>query len=523
MPPARDAGARVLLAGGPIRTMDAATGVVELVVVEDDRIVAVGPREEAQRWPEAVQIDLGGRTLVPGFIDAHNHLSIAALVPAFGDAGTVVDRDTLVEAVRIQAAAAPDTDWIRLQGWNDAITGYVPTRDDLDAAGVDRPVVLTHFSLHQCVVSSAGLAELEIGRATPDPAGGEIVRRADGDPAGLLVERAWSQAHARSLVGYAEPDRWAEHVEVRSRELIRDGITAVHDAACDPGAESLYASMVAAGNLPISVLAMPHPAAILRNEHGARLDGPPTGEGDERLRVGPAKLFADGGVAIALDTSVHGHAVQFGILMDDLERCALDAARRGFRIAVHAIGNAGVEAAIATFTEVRATIGDTLDHRFRLEHAGVTSPDQWRRLAALDAVAVVQPGFVEHVGIQSQGVSFDDHHWLAFAGLAGAGVRLAGSSDDPCAPAAPVWGALLGASRTTSTGIGFEPEQAVAFDDWLFAYTAGAAYAGGQEHERGRIVPGLRADFVVLDLEQPTPVVAETWIGGRLVHDAGRG
>jgi predicted amidohydrolase YtcJ len=209
--------------------------------------------------------------------------------------------------------------------------------------------------------------------------------------------------------------------------------------------------------------------------------------------------------------------------MDDLERCAVDAARRGFRIAVHAIGNAGVDAAIATFTEVRATTGDTLDHRFRLEHAGVTSPDQWRRLAALDAVAVVQPGFVEHVGIQSQGVRFDDHHWLAFAGLAGAGVRLAGSSDDPCAPAAPVWGALLGASRTTSTGIGFEPEQAVALDDWLFAYTAGAAYAGGQEHERGRIMPGLRADFVVLDLEQPTPVVGETWIGGRLVHDAGRG
>ena len=133
-------------------------------------------------------------------------------------------------------------------------------------------------------------------------------------------------------------------MEARACELLRDGITAVHDAACEPAAEDLYRQMARAGRLPISVLAMPHPAAILRNDLGARLDGPPTGEGDEQLRVGAAKLFADGGIAIALDTAVHGHPLRFGILMDDLERCTLAAAERGFRVAVHAIGNAGVPA-----------------------------------------------------------------------------------------------------------------------------------------------------------------------------------
>jgi predicted amidohydrolase YtcJ len=399
----------------------------------------------------------------------------------------------------------------------------VPTSDDLDAAGVERPVVLSHFSLHQSVVNGAALAALEIGRTTPDPAGGEIVRGADGEPSGLLVERAWSEAHARSLRSYADPDRWAEHIEVRARELLRDGITAVHDAACDPDAEAVYASMRARDSLPLSVLVMPHPSGILRNDLGARLAGPPTGEGDERVRVGPAKLFADGGVAIALDASVHGHPVQFGILMDDLERCALEAAARGFRVAVHAIGNAGVEATIEAFAAVRAATRGERDQRFRLEHAGVSGPDQWRRLADLDAIAVVQPGFVEHVGIQSQGARFDDHHWLAFAGLADAGVRLAGSSDDPCAPASPVWGALLGASRTTSTGVAFEPDQAVSFDDWLHAYTVGAAHAGGQEDERGRLAVGLRADFVVLDVDGEAPRVAETWVGGRRVHQAAPG
>jgi predicted amidohydrolase YtcJ len=506
----------VVFSGGPIRTMDA-IGRAEVAVVHRGRVAAVGETALLERWPDADHVDLAGHTLVPGFIDAHNHLSIAALAPCWGDAARIDGPDALVAAVRAQAAADPEAEWVRLHGWDETKTGYVPSRADLDAAGVERPVVVGHSTLHQCVVSSAALVDLAIGRTTPDPAGGEIGRGPDGEPSGLLVERAWSEAHARSLAAYADRDRWGEHVAARARVLLRDGITAVHDAACAPEAEALYRSMARDRALPISVLALPHPSAILRNDLGARLDGPVTGEGDEWMRVGPVKLFADGGVAIALDASIEGHAIRFGLLMDDLEAGAIAAASRGYRIAVHAIGNVGVAAAIGAFSEVLRRVGDG-DHRFRLEHAGVTSPAQWRRLAELGAVAVVQPGFVEHVGIQSQGVRFDDHHWLAFAGLAEAGVTLAGSSDDPCAPVAPLWGATLGASRTTSTGIRFEPDQAVGFDEWLAAYTVGAARAGGQEDERGRIAPGLRADLVVLDLGSTRPEVVETWVDGRRAH-----
>jgi predicted amidohydrolase YtcJ len=178
------------------------------------------------------------------------------------------------------------------------------------------------------------------------------------------------------------------------------------------------------------------------------------------------------------------------------------------------MGNRGVQAMIDTCTDLARRHPDD-DYRFRVEHAGVTSTEQWRRLAELDAVAVVQPGFVEHVGTSASGMRFDDHHWLAFAGLAEAGVTLAGSSDDPCAPVAPIWGADLGVHRRTSGGIDFEPEQAVPFDDRLAAYTRGAAFAGGQEHERGTIAPGRRADFVVLDRAEVGARVLETWIGGQ--------
>jgi predicted amidohydrolase YtcJ len=504
--------------GGRILTMDPASAHASVVVVHGDRIVEVGGHELLSAHPGADVIDLGASVLVPGFIDAHNHLSVAALHPRWRDVKGVHDRQVLRDAIRAQDAAEPETAWIRLQGI-DAFA-FPVTRHDLDAAGVDRPVIVADYTLHQCVVSSAALEALGIGRTTDDPPGGEIARDQHGDPTGFLIERAWSEAHAQSMRDYADPDQWPLHIAARARELVADGITCVHDAACSGAAETVYRAMAREGTLPISVVGLPHPAELLMNDVGSRLDGAPTGEGDERFRVGPAKLFADGGAAIALDTTVGGHPVQMGMLFDDLGEHAQRAVDRGFRIAIHAMGNRGVQAMIDVCADLGRRHPDH-DHRFRVEHAGVTSADQWRRLAALGAIAVVQPGFVEHVGTQAGGMRFDDHHWLAFAGLAEAGVTLAGSSDDPCAPPPPLWCAAHGLTRRTSGGIDFEPEQAVPFEDWLAAYTRGAALAGGQEHERGTITPGKRADLVFLDRADLGARVLETWIGGELVSQAG--
>lgn len=504
--------------GGPVLTMDPATAGAEVVVVDGDRIAAVGGPELAA-GPDTEVVDLGGATLVPGLIDAHNHLSVAALHPQWHDVRGVRDREPLVAAIRAQAAAWPDTAWVRCQGIELAGAGGGITRHDLDAAGIDRPVIVADYTLHQCVVSSAALDALGIGSTSTDPPGGEIARDAQGTPTGVLIERAWSEAHARSMRDFTDPDRWAEHVAARARVLLAEGITCVHDAACAPEAEALYAAMARAGTLPLDVVGMPHPAALLVNEHTARLDGPPTGEGDDRFRVGPVKLFADGGVAIALDTTIQGRPLRLGLRFADLEEHASLAADRGFRLAVHAMGNVGVQGMIDAATTIARRAPDA-DHRFRVEHAGVTSPEQWRALADLGAVAVVQPGFVEHVGEASSGARFDHHHWLAFAGLAEAGVRLAGSSDDPCAPSPPLWGARLGVLRRTAAGKEFEPEQTVPFLDWLAAYTVGAAYAGGQEAERGSITPGKLADLVVLDRADADARVLQTWKRGELVHRA---
>ncbi len=509
---------RTVFTGGPVLTMTG--GTVEAVVVDGARIAAVGGRGIEADFPDATVVDLAGRTLVPGLIDAHAHLSIAALHPRWADLAAVRDAEGLRAALLAQAAAEPDAEWVRGVGWTDLEDGFVPTRGELDALGLDRPVCVVHYSYHQCVVSSAGLDALGISAATPDPPGGAIGRDRDGRPNGLLVERAFSAAHAASIAPYRDPDRWGEHVERAARALLADGVTCVHDAACPPSAERLYADLARAGRLPVSILTMPHAEALLSPLDASRLAGPVTGEGDHRLRVGPVKLFADGGTLPAIDGHVHGHRVTMGEVFAGLTDEVATVVDRGFRVAVHAIGNRGAESALGAFVAAAGRHGDA-DHRFRLEHATLLGRDQARRMAALGVVGVVQPGFVHHMGAAVDGFALDEATWMPFADLAEAGVTLAASSDSPCAFSEPLLTSARGVTRLTAKGTVASAEQSLPYETWLDAYTAGAAFAGGQEHERGRIAPGLVADLVVLDgaldARHP-PSVAETWVDGVRVY-----
>ena len=504
----------VVFHGGTVLTMErrAATA----VAISGGRVLAVGDDDLLLAHPDARPVDLAGRTLSPGFIDAHNHLSIAALHPMWADLSAVHNIDGLAAALHAHARANPDTAWIRGCMWTDLGHGFQPRRADLDALGLDRPIVVAHYSLHQGVVCSRGLAELGIGRTTPDPSGGQIARDAHGEPDGLLVERAWSEAHARSVAAYADPDRWADHVETRARQLLADGITCIHDAACSPEAEAMYAMLHRNGRLPISVVAMPHPAALLQPLDRGRLDGPPTGEGDEMLRVGAVKLFADGGVLPALDAHVGTYHVQVGELFDGLGEQITAVTERDFAVAVHAIGNGALRCVLEAFRGVRAP-------RMRVEHACLAGRDELAEMAAIGAIAVVQPGFVHHMGAEVEQARFDDATWLPFGDLDRAGVTIAASSDDPCTFHQPLRTAARGVNRVTAHGNVLDIAQGLSYERWLEAYTLGAATAAGQEHERGRIAPGLRADLVVidgpLDADAP-PRVAQTWLAGECVFDA---
>jgi len=504
--------------GGPILTMCPQSEPVRVVVAADGRIHAVGDIGLEAAYPDAQVIDLAGRTLVPGFIDAHCHLSIAALQPEWADLADVTSTDHLATVLRANRGEHADAGWVRADRWDENRTGLRFNRRDLDAATGDTPTLVVDYTYHQGVVNSAALDLLGIGLHR-DQDEDCVVRDGKGEPTGLLIERAFGRAHSASIAAYQDPDRWAQHVATRALGLYRHGITAVHDAACSPAAEDLYRSMASLGSLPLSVLVMPHADPFLSNALGSRLEGPPTGEGDERLRVGPIKLFADGGVAPAIDVLFEGQRVTFGYRHSNLTDQLVTAVDRGFRVAVHAMGNRGIADALDAFETAAQHSGDS-DHRFRLEHAGLASEALARRAAGLGAVGVVQPGFIEFVGHSTHGFTPDDNIWLPFATLAEAGVPLAGSSDDPCGPIAPLACSVLGRTRTTSTGITIAPSETLPLHAWLHAYTAGAAYAGGQETERGSIRAGLRADLVILAAHHEPDgagIVDETWIGGARV------
>jgi predicted amidohydrolase YtcJ len=284
----------------------------------------------------------------------------------------------------------------------------------------------------------------------------------------------------------------------------------------------VYARLAAADRLPVSVLALPHPAALLSPPDAGRLaSGPVTGEGDERLRTGPAKLFADGGSYPALDVHSGGRHIKRGYLMAGLADGVRTATEHGYGVAIHAMGNVGMRSALdALRGAVRRA---DRDHRFRIEHATCLSAGQAGELAELGGVAVVQPGFVEVMGPGVERAQLDDAVWLPFAELQETGVPLAGSSDHPCGPSSPLGVSCLGATRRVPGGGILGADQALAYEDWLEAYTAGAAHAGGQEDERGSLRPGLRADLAILEgALDPTdpPRVAETWIGGQCVWAA---
>ncbi|KAA0235360.1 MAG: N-substituted formamide deformylase [Acidimicrobiales bacterium] len=508
---------RLVLTGGRVRSMDPTLPRAEVVVLEGDRILDVGPSALAEVHHDAERRDLAGHALVPGFIDAHCHLSIAALHPVWGDCSAVRAPSELAKVLHRMSQEDPEAEWLRVCGWDETTTGLTLDRHDLDEMTGDRPAIVVHMTYHQGVVNSAGLDRLGIGRASA-ARDDLIVTDETGEPTGLLIERAFGLAHTASMAPFTDPDRWTALVAARARLLQRHGITAVHDAACDPAAEAMYALMAREDLLPVSVLVLPHPAPFLTHGFGARLDGPTTGEGDEWLGVGPLKLFADGGAAPAVDVHFGGEHVAFGYRQPDLLPRLVEAVDRGFRVAVHAMGNAGIGDALEAFRAAERRNPDD-DHRFRLEHAGLAGPALATEIAELGAVGVIQPGFVDHVGEQTGDFQPDDATWLPFATLAEAGVRLAGSSDDPCSYVAPLRSARFGLERRTRTGVSFAPEQSLPLDTWLEAYTSGAAHAGGQEAARGTITPGKRADLVVLDVGGDWPEVVETWVAGELVYE----
>ncbi len=515
-----------ILQNARIYTQDPEQPIVEAIAVVGERVGAVGRAEEVRAWqsPRTRILDLGGATVLPGLIDAHLHLEGYARRRM----GVDVDTPTLEEAlarVARRVAHTPPGAWIVGRGWLQERWGRFPVAADLDAVAPGHPVALWARSGHALWVNREAMRRAGITAETPDPPGGRIARDAQGEPIGLFFERAMD------LIARAIPEpsveELAEALYEALHELAAMGLTAVHNFD-GPHAFAALQILHERGDLPLRVvqhlpLAMLEPALAL----GLR-----TGFGDEWLRIGSVKIFADGALGTRtawMLAPYEGEPENLGIAFtppEAIREAAQRATSAGLWLAIHAIGdraNREVLDLYAALRELEARSGIPPEaRRHRIEHAQLVHPDDLPRFGQLGIVASMQP--LHAVSDRPMA----ERYWgkrcataYAWRSLKEAGARLAFGSDAPVESPNPFWGLHAAVVRE-----GWPPEQVLSLAEALEAYTIGPAWAAGLERWQGRLRPGMWADLIVLR-EDPFRIPAErlrelelmgTMVGGRWVY-----
>ena len=500
-----------LFVNATVLTMDPSLPAAQALAVKDGRIVEVGGTDEVLwlREDEYEVIDLEGRTVVPGFVDPHNHFSIGAFETLWADCRDARSIADLQQTLSAAARATPAGAWVRAVGYDHRLLGVHPTRGDLDAAVPDRPALVMHFSHHQCVANSRALAEAGIARGTPDPPGGEIARDKSGEPTGLLFERAMSRAETASREAWEA--RFVEVARAASRRYLALGITAIQDAAVTPAMARRYAEARAAGALAIDV------GEVMVGSRGWF-------EQPDDAAPGRLKIFVDGGYRCAMRVMRDGAPRASGFLFytrAELAAVLVAAWRAGRDVVCHAIGNLGIETAVGAIEDAVRAMPEGRA-RVRIDHAIFLSAELIARIADLGIAVVVQPSFLwDWRG--PAGPPLDPAILQRpFASAARAGVRQAFSSDYPCGSNAPLMGIAAAVTRTSASGHVADPDEAISPAAALEAYTIHAARAAGIEAVAGSLEAGKRADLLVLSSnplecaprELASIRILETWRNG---------
>jgi predicted amidohydrolase YtcJ len=531
----------LLLLNGDIHTMDATTPHVTALAIDrsSGRILAVGDDAEIHTLagPLTDTLNLGGRTVLPGFIDAHTHLAYYAEARLNVDLRHIPSEDAAVARVRERAATLPAGTWIYGQSWdvNEWQNQRFPTKASLDAAVPEHPVVLSSHDFHSAWVNSAALRLANITAETPDPAGGRIERDGDGEPTGMLFEGP-ATALVERVAAPIDDDLLLAELRRVLAELRARGVTGVHNIE-DAHSLHLMQRLHAEGALQPRIL------LYIRRESLPEAVGLgiEAGFGDDWLRFAGVKLFMDGALGshtAALLDPYEGEPNNRGLLAME-EPDVIDAVRMaaagGLNLAIHAIGDRAVHTALngieATLRQA-ADAGSSPIRRFRLEHVQLAAPEDLQRMARLGVVGSVQP-FHAVVDRFSAERFWGARHKRAYAyqTMRQLGIPLALGSDVPVDTADPLrilHAAIVRRDDTHPEQAPWLPDQALTLQQALYAYTVGAAYAGGQEARQGSLTPGKLADLVVLG-ENPFTLPAErlagaevaaTLVGGDMVYGA---
>jgi predicted amidohydrolase YtcJ len=511
--------ADLILYNGKVNTLASSRPVAEAVACRSGRIVAVGSDDRIRvlAGPATEEIDLKGRLLVPGFTDAHIHFYEWAMKRKDLNLADLPSLQALVEIVRKASERTPAGKWILGQGWNetDWEVPQMPTRNVLDEAAPDHPVLLWRCDLHLAAANSAALTAARIGPETPDPPDGRIERDKTGRPTGILRELAINR------VREAIPEPAREEVDAAFLSgisaLHRLGITGIHDIRLmnDRDGETAltaFSDLHRRGRLPLRCwVTLPGHHMSDAIDRGLR-----TGMGDDRLRIGHVKFFYDGGVgartAWMTEPYLDGGVGMPMMPAEELAEAVQTAEAAGLSVMIHAVGDRANRGLIELFSDLSKHRERRLHVPHRIEHMQVVRPEDAAKLADLDiAVSVTPPNMILDINL-IDAVMGDRGRWAyAFRRLIDAGAPVMFSSDCPVCDPSPMVGIHAAVTRQRIDGTpagGWYPEQRVSVDEAVRAYTQTPARVHGLENELGNISEGKWADLVALEEDIYTAVPA---------------
>jgi len=510
--------ADLVLTGGNVFTADTASTVVEAVAVRDGHISWVGPADEAeaQAGPETQVLDLEGRTVLPGFQDAHLHPAEGGLSALRCDLHGTESREACLETIARYAAEHPDLDWIVGSGWSiDSFAGGTPTRADLDAVVPDRPAFFDNRDGHDGWANTVALAAAGISRETPDPPGGRIERLQSGEPQGTLHEDAMHVV--MKMLPPTTHEEWERAILDAQAQHHALGITAWQDARVEAETLAAYRSLAERGELTMRV----EGNLLWDRERGddqlEELVELRSVGSVGRLRIRGAKIFTDGvlenftGALLEPYVGTDNHGISM-VAREDLLRIVTLLDARDFQVHMHTIGDRAVRDALDAVQAAQEANGRR-DMRHHLAHLQLVHPDDLPRFAELGVVANVSPywacrsGYVEELTEPFIGPERSARMY-PFGSLLRAGARLAFGSDWTVSTANPLLEIEVAVTRIAPDTRWLEPllpEEGLDLATALTTFTAGSAYVNFLEGETGTLEPSKSADLVVLDRDVLDP------------------
>ena len=500
---------------------------VGLQVGDDGKVVQlIRTADEKRPAHISATIDGGGRTLLPGLIDAHGHFSSLGLAALQLDLVGTTSIADLQQRLRVYAGGVGPA-WITGRGWNQELWAAkrFPTAADLDAVVRDRPVVLERVDGHALVVNSAALKAAGITAATKDPAGGKIERDAQSNPTGLLVDAAMDLVAAKQPP--TSPMQRARAIEKAQEIMLSYGLTAVADMGTSRADWAGMEQLAAAGRLNVRIMGY---AAGMGEIPAAPIDW----RFGDRLVLRGVKLYADGALGSRgawLKAPYADKPDTRGLMFntdEQLRAMTEKAAAAGFQIATHAIGDAANAQVITAYERLSKQYGP--DRRWRIEHFQIADPKDIPRLAPAGIIASMQPTHQTSDRLMAEARLGLDRLAGAYAWqtVIRSGARIAFGSDFPVESPNPFPGIAAAISRQDMNGNppgGWRPQERVSLAQALSGFTRDAAYAGFAEGKIGSLEPGKWADFIIVDSDVSTvdaqglarTQVLETWVAGKRV------